>query len=139
MAKIKNAMGSVRAKAGLPAKAGRRRPPNIISSKDRDGKRQWETTNSSVVKRQNNFGIQDKRKHEWDMYDETNRRDQERRINLYAIKDPKNFDRLIKVKAMLSRLANTQFKADPFWFGLRWNEFKNGWISMEQIEKGRVA
>lgn len=140
MAKQKKSLGSVRAKAGLPAKAGRRRPPNIVSTIDRDGKRQWETSNSNVSRKKSmNFGIHDKKKHEWDMYDETNRRDQERKINIFNLKNPKNKDRVLKVKNTLSRLANTQFKSDPFWFSLRWNEFKKGWISMDDIEKGRVA
>ena len=45
MAKVtgsnKKMMGSLRAKANLPAKAGRRRPPHIKSVKDRNGKRDW--------------------------------------------------------------------------------------------------
>lgn len=44
MAKSKKGTGSIRAKAGLPAKAGRRRPPHIASTRDRDGKRQWANT-----------------------------------------------------------------------------------------------
>jgi len=34
--------GSVRGKANLVAKAGKRRPPHIKSKRDRHGKRQWE-------------------------------------------------------------------------------------------------
>lgn len=45
MAKVsgsnKKMMGSVRAKAGLVAKAGKRRPHHIVSKKDMRGKRQW--------------------------------------------------------------------------------------------------
>lgn len=37
----KKMMGSVRAKAGMVAKAGRRRPPHIKSARDVRGKRQW--------------------------------------------------------------------------------------------------
>lgn len=37
----KKSMGSVRGKAGLVAKAGKRRPPHIASFKDSYGKRQW--------------------------------------------------------------------------------------------------
>ena len=37
----KRSLGSVRAKANLPAKAGKRRPPHIRSEKDSRGKRQW--------------------------------------------------------------------------------------------------
>lgn len=33
--------GSVRAKANLPAKAGKRRPPHIKSVRDKHGKRDW--------------------------------------------------------------------------------------------------
>ena len=32
---------NARRKAGLPAKAGKRRPPSIKSIRDSDGKRQW--------------------------------------------------------------------------------------------------
>lgn len=40
----KKSLGSVRAKAGLPAKAGRRRPPSIKSVRDKKtGKRDWVT------------------------------------------------------------------------------------------------
>lgn len=45
MAKVagskKKTLGSVRAKAGMVAKAGRRRPPHIKSKIDMYGKRQW--------------------------------------------------------------------------------------------------
>lgn len=45
MAKVagsnKKMMGSVRAKAGLVAKAGKRRPPHIVSKRDNRGKRHW--------------------------------------------------------------------------------------------------
>lgn len=45
MAKItgspKKTMGSKRAKVGLPAKAGRRRPPHLKSVRDRNGHRDW--------------------------------------------------------------------------------------------------
>jgi hypothetical protein len=37
----KRSKGSVRAKLGLPAKAGRRRPPHLRSEIDKHGKRQW--------------------------------------------------------------------------------------------------
>ena len=33
-----------RRKAGLVAKAGKRRPPSIKSRRDKDGKRHWEAT-----------------------------------------------------------------------------------------------
>lgn len=39
----KKSLGSVRAKAGMPAKAGRRRPPHLKSVKDRNGHRDWVT------------------------------------------------------------------------------------------------
>jgi len=40
----KKTMGSIRAKAGLPAKAGRRRPPSIVSEWDKmTSKREWKT------------------------------------------------------------------------------------------------
>lgn len=140
MAKIKDAKGSVRAKAGLPAKAGRRRPPNIVSTRDRDGKRQWETANSNSAKRKpNNFGIHEKRTHEYDIYDETNRRLQERKINLFNLKSLKNKERVEKSKNLLARQALTHFKSDPFWFSNRLNDLKQGWISLDDIEKGRVA
>lgn len=45
MAKVsgsnKKMCGSIRAKAGMVAKAGKRRPPHIVSKKDMRGKRQW--------------------------------------------------------------------------------------------------
>lgn len=37
----KKTLGSVRSKANLAAKAGRRRPPSIVSKRDRNGKREW--------------------------------------------------------------------------------------------------
>lgn len=40
MAKKKGS-GSLRAKASLPAKAGRRRPPHLKSTVDKNGKRNW--------------------------------------------------------------------------------------------------
>ena len=46
----KKMMGSVRAKAGLPAKAGRRRPPHLKSVKDRNGHRDWVATSGSGQK-----------------------------------------------------------------------------------------
>ncbi len=54
MAKVaktsKKSLGSVRAKAGLPAKAGRRRPPHLKSVRDRNGHRDWEVTSKPVPK-----------------------------------------------------------------------------------------
>lgn len=38
---LKGRLGSVRARAGLVAKAGNRRPPHIYSERDRKGKRHW--------------------------------------------------------------------------------------------------
>jgi len=48
MAKVqgsnKKSLGSVRAKAGLTAKAGRRRSPSIVSKRDpKTNKREWTT------------------------------------------------------------------------------------------------
>lgn len=37
----KKTLGSIRSKAGLPAKAGRRRPAHLASEHDRDGHRNW--------------------------------------------------------------------------------------------------
>lgn len=45
----KKSVGSSRAKAGLPAKAGRRRPPHLMSVRDRDGRRNWETVSRAVT------------------------------------------------------------------------------------------
>lgn len=135
----KRTMGSIRAKANMPAKAGKRRPPNMISKRDRNGTRQWETVNSTQVVKRNNFGIHEMRKHEFDIYDGTNQRVQDRKMNLYNIRNPKNKDRIFKIKNTLYRLANTKFSADPFWFATRWKDFKMGWISMDEIEKGKVA
>lgn len=44
----KKTMGSVRAKAGLPAKAGRRRPPHLQSVRDRNGHRDYVTVSSGA-------------------------------------------------------------------------------------------
>ena len=49
MAKKKTATGSILAKTGRTAKAGRRRSPNIVSVRDADGKRQWQTASSKSV------------------------------------------------------------------------------------------
>lgn len=46
MPKNKKSHGSVRSKAGLPAKAGRRRPPHIKSTIGPNGKREWVASNS---------------------------------------------------------------------------------------------
>lgn len=46
----KKSLGSSRAKSGLPAKAGRRRPPHLKSVKDRNGHRDWEVTSRPVPK-----------------------------------------------------------------------------------------
>lgn len=46
----KKTIGSIRAKAGLPAKAGRRRPPHLKSVRDRNGHRDWEVTSHPVPK-----------------------------------------------------------------------------------------
>jgi len=46
----KKMLGSVRAKAGMPAKAGRRRPPHLKSVRDRNDKRNWETVSVPVSK-----------------------------------------------------------------------------------------
>ncbi len=44
----KNSKGSVRAKAGLTAKAGRRRSPSIKSVRDKNGKRDWITADGAA-------------------------------------------------------------------------------------------
>jgi len=46
----KKAIGSIRAKAGLPAKAGRRRPPHLKSVRDRNGHRDWVTVSQAEAK-----------------------------------------------------------------------------------------
>lgn len=46
----KKSIGSIRAKAGMPAKAGRRRPPHLQSVKDRNGHRDWVTVSHAVPK-----------------------------------------------------------------------------------------
>lgn len=48
----KKTLGSVRSKAGLPAKAGRRRPPHIKSVKDKNGVKQYETVSRPEPKPQ---------------------------------------------------------------------------------------
>jgi hypothetical protein len=54
MAKVggsnKKTLGSLRAKLGLPAKAGRRRPPHLKSVRDRNGHRDWEAVSRPVPK-----------------------------------------------------------------------------------------
>lgn len=46
----KKSVGSSRAKSGMPAKAGRRRPPHLKSVRDRNGHRDWEVTSHPVPK-----------------------------------------------------------------------------------------
>ena len=46
----KKAIGSIRAKAGLPAKAGR--PPHLKSVRDRNGHRDWVTVSHAEPKPQ---------------------------------------------------------------------------------------
>lgn len=48
----KKTLGSIRAKAGLPAKAGRRRPPHLKSVRDRNGHRDWEAISRPEPKAQ---------------------------------------------------------------------------------------
>jgi len=48
----KKSLGSVRAKAGMPAKAGRRRPPHLKSVRDRNGHRDWVTVSHAEPKSQ---------------------------------------------------------------------------------------
>ena len=43
----KKSLGSMREKAGLPPKAGRKRPPHLRSERDRQGKRQWFAVSSN--------------------------------------------------------------------------------------------
>lgn len=135
----KKTMGSIRAKANMPSKAGKRRPPNMVSNRDRHGTRQWETVNSSQATKKNNFGIHDMRKHEFDIYDGTAQRVQDRKLNLFNLRNPKNYDRIIKIRGHLARIAATVHSADPFWFATRWKDFNMGWISMDEIEKGKVS
>lgn len=48
----KKTLGSIRAKAGLPAKTGRRRPPHLKSVRDRNGHRDWESVSRPEPKSQ---------------------------------------------------------------------------------------
>jgi hypothetical protein len=46
----KKSIGSMRAKAGFPAKAGRRRPPHLQSVRDRNGHRDYIMVSHPVPK-----------------------------------------------------------------------------------------
>lgn len=133
MAKQKRSFGSVRAKAGLPAKAGRRRPSHIMKVNGDY------VINSSLSGRNQkpNFGIAS-RERDFDIYDETDNRIRERQFSLAEMKQPKNAFRVLKAKQRLGVFANTVHKNDPFWYARALKDFKMGWISMSDIEKGRV-
>lgn len=135
MAKLKTAKGSVRANAGFPAKAGRRRPPHI--QKDANG--DYQTVNVPVKqfpKVKPDFGIA--KKFQSDIYDETESRIHQRNYNLAVLNRQDSKGLIQKAKEALMKMAKTTHKSDPFWFANRLNDFKRGWISVDEIMKGRV-
>lgn len=136
--KVKRATGSFRSKAGLPAKAGRRRPHALISVRDKNGKREWQASNNPSMKKVSKagFGINEKVYH--DIYDRFDQNEREVISNKLAFKDPKNKGRVEKIRRKLGEMAKNIHKSDPFWFGQKWKDFKMGYISMQQIEKGFV-
>lgn len=142
MAKVggsnKKTLGSVRAKAGLPAKAGRRRPNALVSERDRNGNRNWvAAANQNVKHSKPCYNIADKPSH--DIYDATADRLNARRENLSFLRSTKNLHLIGKAEEMLRHLAGSVHKANPFWFNKTLKDFRMGWISHSEIMSGKVA
>lgn len=151
MAKLKTAKGSARSKAGLPAKAGRRRGFNIVSERDRDGKRQWMNASNAA-----NSG-RSKEKKDRDimpefvssMLDEAQVRNRIKDVkaNLSAFyrwdKEINARVRNLRHPAIAKELiaemaASDQHKADPNFFKRVFHAFKMGYLSLDEIKKGHI-
>lgn len=134
MAKGKKTLGSVRAKAGLPAKAGRRRGSHI--KKDAQGSYQ-NVAGGVSVQNKPNFNIFSKKYNDDIIKDsDTRERILEVALNRAALKEPKGRQLMTEARAMLAKLAG-EYRSDPFFFARKWKDFINGYIGIQEIKKGK--